>query len=85
MWIFSHYILVSQPGTNVIVYINSVSNYGDVLLYSYFLILCLHEISNPAMIVFHNVPGELLVQSNVNLRGNIIVGGICKVYSNLIN
>lgn len=76
MWTLSHQILVSQPRTIVIVYINSVSDYSDVFLYSYFLILCLHEISNPAMIVFHRVHGELLMQSNVNLRGS----GISKIY-----
>lgn len=60
-------MLVSQPRTTVIVYINSVSDNSDVFLDSYFLILCLHEISNPAMIVFHNVQGELLMESDVNV------------------
>ena len=52
-------MLVSQARTIAIVFINSVSDYSDVFLYSYFLILCLHEMSNPALIVFPNVPGEL--------------------------
>lgn len=47
---------------------------------SYFLVLYLHETSNPDKVAFHSVQEELLLLANINVRA-IIFFQACKTYS----